>query len=461
MHRPIYQLAVTGLDRFEKWWDLALLPRLMVGEVVITVAGVLALLLATILLNRLARRIAPTSKDNDPRDSWLSLALWVLRRPVLFLMWAVGLYALLLFQFGPWLKLSLHTSFWSSPVVTLLVILALGAVLSRSLHAANRKLRAASLAAPTGWRSTLALLGGLSLQLFLPLLTFELILPLLPLTPQFATGLRQVAGIFLIGAIGFLVGQLLTEFERLTLARRTSADPLDPAARHAVTQISVLRKIGLVIIAIITIACMLMVFEPVRHFGQSLLASAGLFGIIAGVAAQKSLSNLFAGLQIAVTQPISLGDSVSVENEFGTVEDITLTYVVVRLWDLRRMVLPIGYFLEKPFINWTRRAEGLLGAVTLQVEYATPVAEVRQELDRLLAAEPRWNGNVKNLEVSEATAAGMQLRIVLSARSAGDLGGLRATIREQLIDFLRRTHPDCLPQNRTILQGFPPAGPAT
>jgi hypothetical protein len=203
-----------------------------------------------------------------------------------------------------------------------------------------------------------------------------------------------------------------------------------------------------------------MVFEPVRHFGQSILASAGLVGIIAGVAAQKSLSNLFAGLQIAVTQPISLGDSITVENEFGTVEDITLTYVVVRLWDLRRMVLPISYFLEKPFINWTRRADGLLGAVTLPVEFSTPVGEVRAELDRLLAADPRWNGHTKNLEVADATGTGMQLRIVVSARTAPELGGLRSTIRESLIDFLRRNHPGSLPQNRTVFEGpTPPVGP--
>jgi hypothetical protein len=167
-------------------------------------------------------------------------------------------------------------------------------------------------------------------------------------------------------------------------------------------------------------------------------------------------------LQIAVTQPISLGDSLTVENEFGTVEDITLTYVVVRLWDLRRMVLPIGYFLEKPFINWTRREDGLVGVVTLPVEFSAPIAEVRQELDRLLGADPRWNGHTKNLEVADATTAGMQLRIVVSARSPGDLGGLRATIRESLIDFLRRNHPGSLPQNRTVLEGLTPptASPA-
>ncbi len=265
----------------------------------------------------------------------------------------------------------------------------------------------------------------------------------------------------MIGAVGYLVAQLLIEFERVTLARRSSDDPLDTAARHAVTQVSVLRKLGLVLIALITVACMLMVFEPVRHFGQSLLASAGLVGIIAGVAAQKSLSNLFAGLQIAVTQPISLGDSITVENEFGTVEDITLTYVVVRLWDLRRMVLPISYFLEKPFINWTRRTDGLLGAVTLPVEFSAPVGELRAELDRLLEADPRWDRKSKNLEVADAAGTGMQLRIVVSARSAADLGGLRATIRESLIDFLRRNHPGSLPQNRTVLEGPAPANPTT
>jgi small-conductance mechanosensitive channel len=445
MNEEIKGAAVGFWDWLEAWWNLPLLPRLTSGQVIVIAAGILALWLTTILLNRLLRRLTPPSEGQNPHDSWLSLAVWVIRKPLLFLLWTAGIGGLIISQLGPWLHVWEGRPLFAHPLFSLLVIVTLGSVLGRALRAATRKLRATSLAAPTHWRSALALLTVLALQLLLPLLTFELILPLLPIPVRFLSAVRQFTGVFVIGAVGFLVAQLLIEFERVTLARRTSDDPFDTDARRAVTQVSVLRKIGIVLVALITIACMLMVFDPVRHFGQSILASAGLIGIIAGVAAQKSLANLFAGLQIAVTQPISLGDSVSVENEFGTVEDITLTYVVVRLWDLRRMVLPIGYFLEKPFINWTRRADGLLGVVTLSVKYSAPIAEVRAELDRLLAEDSRWDRTTKNLEVAGETGTGMQLRIVVSARSPGDLGGLRASIRELLIDFLRRKHPDSLP----------------
>ncbi len=459
MNDDIKGAAERFWDWLDGWWNLPLTPRLTAGEVIVISAGILALWLVTILLNRLLRRLAPPSEGENPHDSWLSLAIWVIRKPLLFLLWTGGIGALIISQLGPWLQVWAGRPLLAHPLFALLTIVTLGGVLARALRAATRKLRAGSLAAPTQWRRALALLAVLALQLLLPLLTLQLILPLLPIPALLLSGVRRLTGLFVIGAIGYLVAQLLIEFERVTLARRRSDDPLDSAARHAVTQVSVLRKIGLVLIAFITVACMLMVFEPVRHFGQSLLASAGLVGIIAGVAAQKSLSNLFAGLQIAVTQPISLGDSITVENEFGTVEDITLTYVVVRLWDLRRMVLPISYFLEKPFINWTRRAEGLLGAVTLPVEFSAPVGKLREELDRLLAADPRWNGNTKNLEVADASGTGMQLRVVVSARTAADLGGLRSSIRESLLDFLRRNHPGSLPQNRTVLESPAPPPP--
>ena len=453
-------LADSPFDAVMQFWDLPLLPRLTAGQVATFVGGVLLLTLIHLLINRLANLVSPPSKEHDPRESWLSLIVWVLRQPLVMYMWACGLSGLFLTQLAPWLNFPVIPPVRAHPVFPVLTIIAAGFVVLRALRAATRKLRDASLAEPTQWRGAWALLSVRALQVLLPLLTIRSVLPLLPIPPARLLIVAKLFTLLVIASVGFLAGQLLVEFERVAIARRNKLGE-DRATRRAVTQISVLRKIGVVVIALLTIACMLMVFDSVRHFGQSLLASAGLAGIIAGVAAQKSLSTLFAGLQIAVTQPISLGDSVTVENEYGTVEDITLTYVVVRLWDQRRMVLPIGYFLEKPFINWTRRAESLLGEVRLPVEFSAPVGKVREELDRLLAADSRWDGGTKNLEVSDASGTGMQLRVVVSARNTTDLGGLRAQIRESLIEFLSRNHAGALPQNRTVLERRAAAAQAT
>ncbi len=167
-----------------------------------------------------------------------------------------------------------------------------------------------------------------------------------------------------------------------------------------------------------------------------------------GLAARPLLSNLIAGIQLAVTQPIRLADSVIVENEFGVVEEITSTYVVLRLWDLRRMIVPLTYFIEKPFQSWTRESSRLIGTVLLQVDYTTPVERVRQRAIEIVKASPYWDGEVVSLQVTDASATAMQLRIIASARSASDAWELRCAIREQLIDFLQREFPNALPRQR-------------
>ncbi|MDH3556239.1 MAG: mechanosensitive ion channel family protein, partial [Deltaproteobacteria bacterium] len=178
---------------------------------------------------------------------------------------------------------------------------------------------------------------------------------------------------------------------------------------------------------------------------------AGIVGIIVGLAAQKSISTLFAGIQMAITQPIRIDDVVIVENEWGRIEEITLTYVVVRIWDLRRLIVPITYFLEKPFQNWTRISAEILGTVFLYVDYTVPVEAVRTELRRILENSPLWDGQICLLQVTNATERTTELRAIISATDASNAWELRCEVREKLIGFIRQNYPDGLPKVRAEL----------
>ncbi|MGE5536864.1 MAG: mechanosensitive ion channel family protein, partial [Acidobacteriota bacterium] len=220
-------------------------------------------------------------------------------------------------------------------------------------------------------------------------------------------------------------------------------------ARKHNTQIRVLLRSVDVLIVLFTIGTALMTFEPVRQYGVSLFASAGVAGIIAGLAARPLLSNLFAGVQLAMTQPIRIADAVIVENEWGTIEEITSTYVVVRLWDLRRMIVPLTYFIEKPFQNWTRESSALLGTVLLYLDYSAPIGAIRQKLQEIVTQSKAWNGNTAVVQVTDANDRTIELRILVSANNAGATFNLRCEVREQLIDFLQREHPYALPRQRS------------
>lgn len=209
-------------------------------------------------------------------------------------------------------------------------------------------------------------------------------------------------------------------------------------ARRVATNVSLIRKILNVLVIILAVSGVLMTFDTVRQIGLSILASAGLAGIVMGFAAQRSLQTLIAGIQIAIAQPVRLDDVVVVENETGRVEEITLTYVVVRLWDQRRIIVPITWFIDKPFQNWTRSSTELSGAVTLHVGYGMPVEELRSELERIVSAHPLWDKRLVRLEVTNAARFYMELRALVSAANSADLWTLRCDVREKLIDFMRQ-----------------------
>jgi len=283
------------------------------------------------------------------------------------------------------------------------------------------------------------------------ILIFAVAAPILALAP-FSETVRAIAlHAVEVGAIA-TVGWLLIAVSRFLshfVEARYHADVAETLlARRIRTQVRVLQRVVNVMILTVTIALMLMTFPSVRHIGASVLASAGIAGLVAGMAARSTFASLIAGLQVALTQPIRLEDSVVVEGEWGWVEEIETTYVVVRLWDLRRLILPLTYFIEKPFQNWTRTTSNLLAYVMVYADYTTPVEEVRQELSRVLKETPLWDGRVCALQVTDLTENTIQMRALMSAADASRAFDLRCYVRERLVHFLQDKYPQCLPTKR-------------
>ncbi len=223
-------------------------------------------------------------------------------------------------------------------------------------------------------------------------------------------------------------------------------------SRIVYTQYNILEKIIVFIIIVVATAITLMQFEGVRNIGISLFASAGIAGLIIGLSAQKALGTILAGLQIAITQPIRIDDVVIVENEWGWIEEINLTYVVVRIWDQRRLIVPSTYFLDKPFQNWTRTSADILGTVFIYTDYNVPMDAIRNELTRLLEASPHWDKRVNVLQVTDAKQNTVEIRALMSAANSPAAWDLRVYVREHLIEFLRRNYPDSLPRTRIAIQ---------
>jgi small-conductance mechanosensitive channel len=220
--------------------------------------------------------------------------------------------------------------------------------------------------------------------------------------------------------------------------RRFSTDTEDNLlARKHITQMRILQRVAKTLLAIITVAAALMTFSEVRQYGVSLFASAGAAGLVVGLAARPVLSNLLAGIQIAMTQPIRVEDQVVVEGETGWIETITSTYVVIRLWDLRRMIVPLTYFIEKPFQNWTYESAEQIGSIILRIDRSVPVEPVRRKLDEIVRQSRLWDGKVASLQVTDTTESVVELRALVSARSPGQTWDLRCEVREKLVAFLQ------------------------
>ena len=249
------------------------------------------------------------------------------------------------------------------------------------------------------------------------------------------------AGAWLLTSLINVVDDFIGERYRLDVSDNLSA-------RRIQTQVRVLRRLAVMAIGTIAIAAMLMTFPSIWNIGAGLFASAGVVGLVVGMAARPTLSNLLAGVQIALTEPIRMDDVVIVEGEWGRIEEIGTTYIIVRIWDLRRLVVPLSYFIDHPFQNWTRTSADLLGTVFVYADYSVPVEEVRKELRRILEATELWDGKTWGLQVTDATDRVLQLRALMSAPDSGRAWDLRCHVRERLVSYLQEHHPGSLPKFR-------------
>ncbi len=283
-------------------------------------------------------------------------------------------------------------------------------------------------------------------RILVSLFTLPLLFHYIHLTPDVKEFFKHT---LLIGSIiGFVwfIMRLFRLFEQVILQHYAARVKENESARKIATHVSLARKILNVILVLIAVSGVLMTFDTVRQVGLSILASAGIAGVILGFAAQKSLTTLISGIQIAITQPISIGDVVVVEQEWGRIEDISLTYVVVQLWDQRRLIVPITWFIDRPFQNWTRTSAELLGTVFLFMDYTIQPDILRRELERIVSATPLWDKRVVKMHVSNTTEKSVEMRALVSAANSSELFELRCLVREQLIEFIQRNYPGWLPK---------------
>lgn len=288
----------------------------------------------------------------------------------------------------------------------------------------------------------------------LVIIAVAVVLPGVPLGVGAQEIVAHILFVALIVLLGWSATIAITLATDLYLWRSEVAGRSDAMARKHVTQVRVLRRVTATLVIVLTVAAALMTFDSVKQYGVSLIASAGAAGIIVGLALRPLLTNLFAGIQIAITQPIRIGDAVIVENEWGWIEEITGTYVVIKLWDWRRLVVPLSYFLERPFQNWTRQTTDLIGTVMLWVDYTVPVAPIRARLEQIVKETTLWDGQVVNLQVTDSNDRAVQLRALVSARTSPEAWDLRCEVREKLIEFLQHSYPGALPKQRAELVEF-------
>ncbi|HUA15148.1 MAG TPA: mechanosensitive ion channel domain-containing protein [Verrucomicrobiae bacterium] len=285
-----------------------------------------------------------------------------------------------------------------------------------------------------------------------PLIGILLVVPLLPIQSSVLKPLQHTLGLGVIAAVAWTIILLADVFSD-TISARYAIDVADNLqARRVRTQAQVLRRIFVVIVALVTLGIALMTFPAIHSVGTSLLASAGLAGLVLGMAMRPTLASLVAGIQIALTQPIRIDDVVIVQGEWGWIEEIRTTYVVVRIWDLRRLVVPLSYFIEQPFQNWTRVTADLLGTVFVYVDYTVSVEEIREELHGILQSSQMWDGKVWGLQVTNASEHTMELRALMSASNSSISWDLRCYARERLIQYLQDRHPESLPRTRASVE---------
>jgi small-conductance mechanosensitive channel len=436
-----------------------IISGISLGQIAAAVLHLAVLLGSQHALDRLAKVLGVDrlSLLND-RSTKTAVVRALLTRFNLWI-WGCGLYTLLAWHFNG-VVLSILGPGWAEParqiaILQAITVLALSSLGGRLIYVTNRSLRALAAGDSSHWESVIAVLCADALQIGIPLVATIFALTRVGLPSSITANSRDIINALVILASGYLAcRQVDLAADKIIQSHRVRGGVV-VRSRALYTEVSALRKAILVVIAFLTVATAMIFCAPLRHVGTSLLASAGIITVLAGVVVQRSLGQFVAGFQLAITQPILLDDLVVVEGELGKVEEITLAYVVLHLWDQRRLVVPITYFLGKPFENWTRRSTELLGTVFLYFDYHLPVNELRAEFSRYVEAHPAWDRRTKSLVISDAKEGSIQIRALVSAADPDKLWTLRCDVREALISYVQEKHPTRLVKTRVAVQTLP------
>ena len=440
--------------------------RALVGPIAVSDICIVALYLGiALMLNAalafiLRRRRATLVAEAKP--TWHHRVYLALGKPLYMVIWTYGVYLAatpILLKLKPDQGL-ITLRHGMDLIFDFGVFVALFLFLFRATHVLESHLAAWAVTTPSKIDDLLVPLLGTALRFIVVVTAIFLGLPMLGLPVQCASVFSKLTSLTLIAAVAALFFRAITISQSVVLTRFDIAAADNLRARQVYTQMHVISRVAYVTVGVFAVAASLMLFQEVRHVGTSLLASAGIVGIIAGLAAQKTLANVIAGFQIALAQPVRQDDVVVVEGEWGRVEEITLTYVIVHIWDDRRLVLPLTYFIEKPFQSWTRTTAAITGAVLLWVDYSFNVEEGRQALKPIIENSPLWDRRFWNLQVSDATDTTIQLRILATSADSSKSWDLRCEIREKFMDFIQKNQPKSLPKVRAFVMETPADVPA-
>jgi small-conductance mechanosensitive channel len=410
----------------------------------------LVVLMVNVVVVSLLRRHLRRGEQQPETSGWRRHLVQVVGKPIYALIWVYGIYLAstpvvlrLTSSEGPHPVRRVFDRFFDLAFFAILFWL-----FFRSTQVLEARLTAWASKTQSKFDDVVVLLLVRALRIIVPVLGLIFALPLIGLSQEYSDLLGKGSSILIICAVAWILSHAVHLGEKAVLDKYdiTAADNLQ--ARKVYTQVHVLSKTLYFIIAIFTVASILMLFDQVRRFGTSLLASAGVVGVIAGFAAQRTIANLFAGFQLAMTQPIRLDDVVIVEGEWGRIEEITLTYVVIHIWDDRRLIVPLSTFIEKPFQNWTRVSAQLLGSVFVWADYSLPLDQVRQAVKQIVEASALWDKRFWNVQVTDASERTMQIRVLATAADSSKAWDLRCEVREKLIAYIQQHHPGSLPRLR-------------
>jgi small-conductance mechanosensitive channel len=453
-----FAITIDGLSAFLSqvlgpWSQSDLFLQVTPAKLILGFLSALLIIALLRIARRILKRVRREPRSSESQRYWIDGLLHAFRKGLGIFAWITALF-LFVSPLLPHLAIALNSQapfeiasrlaeigyFLSLVVFTYYAVRLVGGWLN---HLAQRQ--------PRRWYDpTFPLVGQLIYYNFL-LISFQYLIELLRLPGSAAAISSKIVSIVSILVNTVMLIQMVRALEDIAMVGTEHRGYDTYRYRGLQTRLRVLRQLIIFVLVIICAATILMNFDPVRQLGTGLLASAGVAGVIVGLAAQKSLSTIIAGLQIALTSPMKIDDVVVVDGENGQIEEISLTYVVVRVWDQRRLIVPITYFIDKSFQNWTRSSSELLGTVFLYVDYMVPIDELRAEANRLVSESALWDKRVFGVQVTDWKADSIEIRILVSAAASGKLFGLRCEVREKLLAYLQQLEPSAFPRVRNVV----------